>query len=581
MMAPISEDAQLPPRYTIRLKSGTNSSDHNTDAVEEERRFLATRHLNAALTHVDNPRSGAEQARLDLDRLNPPFPTTLARQGDALDNHPSSRSTVLDQDNILKDKPEKYLLVKQFDSPELPPPEILPYPNTFFAMLQRNERVTPLDHWQDVRRLTFAVNCPLKIFPDEAAGVCMIIYPKNYPTDVQELIDLMGWENFADVPIEFSPIQKTNGTHLHVPEVRPKKLVIKEGEVTLRDLLTHSLDITSIPKRMFIKKLANFTTEPLEQNRLRELTMMGNEQEFYDYTSRPRRTIIELLRDFPGVKIPVKWVLDLFPPIRGREFSICNGGERLLSGDDDYVFSLEILVALVEYKTIIRKPRQGLCSRYLKHLPVGTAVSVGFRMPQGRDLTCADGQNRRPVIAVATGTGIAPIRALIQDRDLYPNSSSVLLFYGCRNEKADFYFREEWQDNDKVTVFPAFSRDPVKPDEDKYLHPYEDRDYTAPPAEGGAGLSVPSRTETSLGVFDYDAGKNYVQHQIRKHSKAIGRVMLQGPIVCVCGNNGRMPVSVRAALRDALVISGVVESPEDGDEFLRDTKRVIYWQETW
>lgn len=580
-MAPISEDAQLPPKYTIRLKTTANSDDDSADAAEQERRFLATRHLNAALTHIDNPRSAAEQARLDFDRLNHPFPTTLARQGDALDKHPVSRPTFLDRDNILKDRPEKYLLVKQFDSPELPPPEILPYPNTFLAVLQRNERVTPLDHWQDVRRLSFKVNCPAKIFPDAAAGVCMIIHPKNYPADVQELIDMMGWENFADVPIEFSQIQKTHGTHLHIPEARPKKLVIKEGEVTLRDLLTHSLDITSIPKRMFIKKLANFTEETMEKERLRELTMLGNEQEFYDYTSRPRRTIIELLRDFPGVRIPVKWVLDLFPAIRGREFSICNGGEHLLSDDVDYDFTVEILVALVEYKTIIRKPRQGLCSRYLKHLPVGTTVSIGFRMPQVRDLTCTDGQNRRPVIAVATGTGIAPIRAFIQDRELYTDSSSVLLFYGCRNERADFHFHEEWEENDKVTVFPAFSRDPVKPSEDKHLRPYENKEFTASKAKGGAGLPVPSWTDTSLGVFDYDAGKNYVQHQIRKHAKAIGRVVLQGPIICVCGNNGRMPVSVRAALRDALVISGVVVSPEEGDEFLRDTRRVIYWQETW
>ncbi len=70
---------------------------------------------------------------------------------------------------------------------------------------------------------------------------------------------------------------------------------------------------------------------------------------------------------------------------------------------------------------------------------------------------------QRPLIAIATGTGIAPVRALIQDREVYRGRAEVgpvLLFFGCRNEHADFHFRHEWQTYEGLKVIPAFSRDP-------------------------------------------------------------------------------------------------------------------------
>ncbi|KAK3944765.1 hypothetical protein QBC46DRAFT_251137 [Diplogelasinospora grovesii] len=586
---PIPDDVQLPPKYLLRLAPTMTARDQPSNdqeassLTEEERRFFATKSLSAALTHVDRPRSKAEQVHdVDPPRRKADFPAHIARSDGNWEQKNGRQADLLDRDNVIKDHPEKYLLQKAHHTAKsLPPPDLIPIPNSSVALVIRNERVTPEDHWQDVRHISLLADVRPG-FPRCLAGATITIYPKNYPEDVQTLIDLMGWNGTADKPLAWGYASEPSALRAHVGYPRPRRLhVDQDRDTTLRDLLTHNLDITAIPKRNFIRELAFFTDDVREQERLRELAAYGNEQEFYDYTSRPRRTIIELLQDFPRVRIPWNRALDLFPIIRGRLFSVCNGAESVPPRAT--AVEVEILVALVEYKTIIRKPRQGLASRYLKHLPENTHIRVSFNssdsLPETDKVTA-----QRPLIAVATGTGIAPIRALIQDRSAFADQGPTLLFFGCRNRRADFYFHDEWDMRGNIEVHAAFSRDPVKPSEARDLDPYgedelwpsrQDRQKTPPKVE------KPSFATTGLHVYDYDKGKNYVQHHIRKHAQRVGELMRQDPIIAVCGTGGRMSVSVRNALFDAMILSGVVKTREEAQKFLSDPQRCLYWQETW
>ncbi|KAL2024022.1 hypothetical protein VTK56DRAFT_257 [Thermocarpiscus australiensis] len=557
---PIPDEVQLPPKYPLQLLSTMQADTrrderaHSPSLTEVDRRFLASRTKSAARSHVDHPKSAAELEREDRQRRDVTFPAHIARQDNSWERSNRPVDT-LDKDNILKDDPAKYLLERPPSrSQNLPPDDLLPIPNTVIGTLVRNDRVTPADHWQDVRHLTFHIPAETKdIDAVTLAGgnLTLTIWPKNYPEDVQELIDLMDWGAVADMAVSV--------------KMRPRGLYFEDG-ATLRDLLIHNLDITAIPKRIFIKELVFFTDDEREKERLRELTMPGNEQEFYDYTCRPRRTILELLRDFPRVKIPFERVLDLFPVIRGRDFSVCNGGDSLTEMiDEDNVIRLEILAALVEYKTIIRKPRQGLCSRYLKHLPVGTQLRLGLKPSSGPLLVSHLEWAKRPLIAVATGTGIAAIRAVIQERRVYKQPGDTLLFFGCRNQAADFHFEHEWKDYNNLVVYPAFSRDNIAPD----------------PATTGKLAISSDGNDGRPAPLDYDAGKNYVQHLIRKHADEVATLLLRKPIVCVCGNAGRMPVSVRNAFLDVLVTSGVVGDRERAEKWFNDPGNLTFWQETW
>ena len=534
--------------------------------TDDERAFRASTTKDAARSHIDHLKTSVEQTLEHWKRVKVTFPADMARRDAVYERTHPQEFAALDKDNILRDHPEKYRLEPQPDRASDPPPtELLPIPETFVGTLIDHRRVTPADHWQDVRHITFDIDLGdriLEALPEHTGHLTLVIWPKNYPEDVQELIDQMGWEAFADSPF------KLKG--------KPKGLYAQGNIVTLRHLLTHNLDITAVPKRSFIRELTHFTQDEREKERLHELITPGNEQEFYDYTCRPRRTILELLRDFTKVSIPIYRVLDLFPVIRGREFSIGNGGTSLKEAAGINVLQAQILVALVEYKTIIRKPRQGLCSRYLKHLPLGTKLSVRLKASTGPPLVPNSDWAKRPLIAIATGTGVAPIRAIIQERASYAGPGDTLLFFGCRNRSSDFHFANEWASYPEVRLYPAFSRDSIEPD----------RESTAS-ATAASALAAAHDTGLDRAVVEridpvaYDAHKNYVQHLIRKHAREVGALMRRFPIVAVCGNAGRMPISVRSALLDALVTSKVVPDTAQAESWLSDPRKVTFWQETW
>lgn len=196
---------------------------------------------------------------------------------------------------------------------------------------------------------------------------------------------------------------------------------------------------------------------------------------------------------------------------------------------------------------------------------------------------------RRPLLAVATGTGIAPVKSLIMERDFWKDKGPAVVFFGCRSKTADFYYNNYWEREraNNVKIIPTFSRDAINPEDKAFLDPY---------AEQSAQLMIPGMAVTGkpdpmgpentpwLTSFDYDRGKMYVQHMIRREAKEVCRIVGHAwqlgvpPIIVICGNAGRMPVSVRHALGDALVIGGLAQNNAQARQMLQD---IGIWMETW
>lgn len=339
------------------------------DTVSDEERWELNREKHAALSHVDNPKSEKEE-RDDEACNRVGFRGHAFRRGNFGDT-PSIDQGIYnaDKDNILKDHPRKYDLCstgqeeKLLGTEDLPSPQLVPTPQSYQAHLLRNHRVTPATHWQDVRLLTIRVHKTAwseDYLPPLMPGDTLTIYPKNFPSDVEELINLMNWRDEADLRIIWqnntTSIDK-GLTDLVAGGMRCPRRLCPPKDATMRDLLVHNIDFNAIPNRTFLKDLRRHTVDEREKERLLELTSESNSQEFYDYTSRPRRTILEVLHDFPGVKVPIDYILETFPLIRGRAFSIANHEESHESFEAKQ-HDIDILAAMVEYKTIIRKPRQ-------------------------------------------------------------------------------------------------------------------------------------------------------------------------------------------------------------------------------
>ncbi|KAL9610845.1 MAG: hypothetical protein Q9167_004485 [Letrouitia subvulpina] len=417
------------------------------------------------------------------------------------------------------------------------------------VVLQTNRRLTPESHWQDVRHLEFF--CPVTV--DYGPGDVISIQPQNAIEDVQSMLKMMSWEDVADKQIAFAPTNKDT-KDLSIP---PKTASFhKHSSLTLRKLLTEYVDLTAIPRRSFFSLIAHFTNDPMHKERLLEFADTKYTDELYDYTTRPRRSVLEVLQEFDSVKIPLQWAATVFPELRGRQFSIASGGQlkRGPGSGSGSGTHFDLLVAIVRYKTVIKKFREGVCTRYLAGLSAGTELRVTL---QKGSLNFKKAEAKRPVVMIAPGTGVAPMRSLIWERymlhvnhkpDTNASSSTdfdavgeTVLFYGCRSSGADHFFNEEWdalKEKMPLQVYTAFSRDQDE--------------------------------------------KIYVQDIIRKQAALVYRLLyLSGGMAYVCGSSGRMPQAVRASLTDAFQRAGNMQA-NIAEKFLELLeKEGRYKQETW
>lgn len=397
----------------------------------------------------------------------------------------------------------------------------LPIPGGKTMTLVSNERITAPDHFQDVRLLKF--DAPPDVDGsnvDLGPGDTITLYPKNTPEDAQRLIDFMDWGSIADTAIDW-------------PASSAPPSLYADQTFTLRHLLINNLDITAVPRRSFLRSIAHFATDPDHKERLLEFQQLERLDEYYDYTTRPRRTILEILHEFSSVKVPAERALDTFPIIRGREFSIANGGDSLRHPADPAVRRVEVVAALVRYKTILRKERRGLCSRYIEGLRPGARVPVLHK----KAITTYHGPHRdmRPLVGIATGTGVAPVRSLLQHRAATASPPPAHLFFGFRSVASDFHFSADWPSLPFLTVHKAQSR-PAAP-----------------------AVEKPKR--------------EYVQDLVRKEADLVGEMVNKGAIFLVCGGSHRMAAAAREAVLDAV--------GKEGEEREKVFEELDWIQEIW
>ncbi|KAK7530269.1 uncharacterized protein J3D65DRAFT_640700 [Phyllosticta citribraziliensis] len=449
------------------------------------------------------------------------------------------------------------------------------------AHVTSNSRVTPESHWQDVRQIELSIpremsrsdstsgNPIAKPRLTYSPGDVVEIYPKNFPEDVNEFIELQGYASIALRPLELKYDYSQPDSN------PPREHPIGRGpfHATLFGILTNHLDIMAVPRRSFFLTLSYFTSDADQKERLMEFARPKDPdyiEDYFDYATRPRRSILEVLQDFTTVKIPFEYLLGVIPPLKPRQFSIASADlTRFDPKDKDCKVTL--LVALVKYRTVIKRIRWGVCSRYLSALQPGQKLRIQV-LSGAMKVTEQDLAN--PSILVGPGTGVAALRSIIQEKEAYrlrqiqqstpvngddhgnPNAtpdrdspqsdspsqtlSDTALFFGNRNADADFFFGDEFTRLSATAglhVITAFSRDQRE--------------------------------------------KVYVQDRIREHASLLWRFLEDGARVYVCGSSGKMPEAVRAAIVDVIAKEGDMER-EEADETVRGMVRGGRWvQETW
>ncbi|KAF3902874.1 hypothetical protein AA313_de0208153 [Arthrobotrys entomopaga] len=443
-------------------------------------------------------------------------------------------------------------------------------PNSFTVTVEKNDRLTPQTHFQDVRLFTFSSSHP----PSHAPGDALSILPTNPESVVSEAIQILNLPIHPDQPLlitQTSP-HPQNQNFIH--------------PLTLRTLLTHHLDVTAIPRRSFFTFCAAFTDDETHRERLIDFTDPKYAEELWDYTTRPRRSILEVLQEFGSVKIPLAYLVEMIPRIKARLFSIASSkeqytplipssppqppelandkteGEKVVeqiptdkgqivkSAQKGEKYRLDLLIAIVKYRTVIKRIRRGMCTHYLSELQPGDTLNVTLTRG-GLGTSTSKIPSHIPIIMVGPGTGVAPMRAMIYERIHFIKTQEstlkpgkMLLFFGCRGRESDYYFGDEWsilQEEYGTGVFEvktAFSRDGEE--------------------------------------------KHYVQHLIKESKRKVWRLAAEmGGAVYVCGSSGRMPQAVREALIEVFEEVGGMGREEAEGYLLGMEGEGRYRQETW
>eukprot|EP00835_Amoeboradix_gromovi_P001431 NODE_65_length_23997_cov_0.327601.p3 type:complete len:504 gc:universal NODE_65_length_23997_cov_0.327601:10848-9337(-) len=295
------------------------------------------------------------------------------------------------------------------------------YPNYIQLRVQVNNLLTPKDHFQKTHHIEFTtelLNLP---------GDVLNIMPISLTNEVEKVLQLTTWRR--------DELYKISNGYDTCPGYLLKSFSIEY-------ILQYIVDIHTQPGPSFFYTLYR-TSLLLKIDRKTEiadrlLALSEFDNMYTLYVTNPKRTAVEVLQDFPSIvkHLDPRHIFDLFPLQAPRQFSIasCKAGQ------------MDICVAVVEYATSLKTKRLGACTQYLANLAAGDFVWCKLESHPLRV--------KAPVLMIATGTGIAIPRAIVQHLENSSNSSTLI--FGCRYPEKDAYYKEELES--KVKYIPVYSR---------------------------------------------------------------------------------------------------------------------------
>ena len=329
--------------------------------------------------------------------------------------------------------------------------------------------------------------------PGDSLGV----FPANAPELVDEIINLLG----------FSGAEEVSG--------------VSGASVSLRTALQRERTITT-PSRQFVQLVAervpaaHFLLEYCDPNQRAKLDsyLWG-------------RHVVDFALEHPELrnKLPASEFAGSLAKLQPRLYSIASSLKR-------YPEQAHLLVTNVGFVSYGRA-RKGVCTSFLsERIEEGTQVPAfihsakHFRLPD---------DPAAPIIMIGVGTGLAPYRGYLQEREATGAPGRNWLFFGEQRRAANFYHEKEFAD------------------------------YSA------SGLL--NRFDTA---FSRDqASKIYVQHRIRECGREVWSWLNDGAYLYVCGDAERMAPDVDAAIHAVAEEHGGM-SKEAAAEYvanLRTTKR--------
>ncbi len=282
-------------------------------------------------------------------------------------------------------------------------------------------------------------------------------------------------------------------------------VTIKETPYTLKEALTQKRDITSLNKK-WVENYAEQTGQSdldITATNIQQIIEEGD--------------LLDLIQAKPAT-LSAQALVDLLRPLRSRQYSIA-------SSQAIYDDEVHVTVKQVEY-TSLNRARKGVCSNWLASLTEGDAVPLyikannSFKLPEN---------TQAKIIMIGAGTGVAPFRSFLQQREADALKGNTWLFFGEQHFRTDFLYQTEWQKWIKSGVLEkmsvAFSRD--------------------------------------------QAEKIYVQNRLVEQAQELFKWLEEGAYIYVCGDRNHMAKDVHNAFITILIEQGK-KSAEEAENYLQE-----------
>ena len=266
-----------------------------------------------------------------------------------------------------------------------------------------------------------------------------------------------------------------------------KDFIPSGQEIDIENLLKFKFEILTPTKRLieYVEKIA-------EDSELSLILEKKDSKALDDF--KWGMDVLDFMNLNPKVDFIVEKFLDLLKPLQHRTYSIS-------SSINKYDNKVHLTISSVRWKNK-KRDYNGVCSTYLaddcnenEKIKIFFTPNKSFRLPEDKD---------KDIIMIGPGTGIAPFRAFLQEREVTKSSGKNWLFFGDQTRDNDFIYEDELKDmlnkNILTKLDLAFSRDQKE--------------------------------------------KLYVQHKIYENKKEFFSWIENGSIIYICGDATKMAKDV-------------------------------------
>ena len=340
--------------------------------------------------------------------------------------------------------------------------------NPFLSTVRVNELQTAAGSEKETRHIELTLDEGMTYTPGDAVG----INPENRAAEVAEVMAALGFTGDERVLDHY------------------------KVEISLEEALRTRLSIGKLA-RGSLKQYAKLAPG---LDSLHAMVDPENKARAEEYCWG--REFIDLVTDYPGVVTEPQQLFHVLQRLVPRMYSIASS-QRV------HEDNVQITVRVIRYESHGRS-RQGVASGQLGEraqvettLPIFLHANGNFRLPE---------DTSAPVIMIGPGTGVAPFRAFLEERQATGQTGDNWLFFGDQREKLDFLYRDQFHAMQKDGVLTrldtAFSRDQPQ--------------------------------------------KVYVQDRMREHAADLFEWLERGAYFYVCGDVTRMAKDVEVALLDVI-----------------------------